>query len=56
MRFIIRNQYEGTGVIIRDNSPQRPAHVHRYVDILWSNGVIEEEIHTSVLEIIDEGR
>ena len=50
----IHNQYEGTGIIICDNSPSRPAHVHRYVDVLWSTGVIEEEIHTSDLEVIDE--
>lgn len=43
-----------TGVVIRDNSPKRPMHVHRYVDILWQNGTVEEEIHTSDLEMVDE--
>ena len=47
--------YEGTGVIILDNSPKRPMHVHRYVDVLWDDGTVNEEIHTTELEVIDEG-
>jgi hypothetical protein len=50
----LHNHDEGNGIVIRDNSPQRPGHVHRYVDILWSNGMIEEEIHTSDLVVVDE--
>ena len=51
---ILRYQETNTGVVIRDNSPKRPMHVHRYVDILWQNGTVEEEIHTSDLEMVDE--
>ena len=34
--------YALTGVIIRDHSPQRPPHVGRVVDVLWSDGEIDE--------------
>jgi len=53
VRFL-HNQYEGSGIVIRDNSPQRPDYVHRYVDVLWSNGIIEEKIHSSDLEVVGE--
>jgi len=31
-----------SGVVIKDHSPQRPPHVGRVVDILWSDGEIDE--------------
>ena len=39
---------EGNGVIIRDQSPMRPSHVGRMVDVLWDDGQIEEH-HTNDL-------
>jgi hypothetical protein len=45
---------EGFGVIIRDQSPMRPPHVGRRVDVLWGDGEIEEQ-HTDDLVVINEG-
>ena len=45
----------GCGVVIRDHSPQRPPHVGRVVDVLWSDGEIEEA-NTNDLEVINESR
>ena len=47
--------YTVTGVIIRDHSPQRPPHVGRVVDVLWSDGEIEEA-NTNDLVVISEDR
>jgi len=44
-----------TGIVIRDHSPQRPPHVGRVLDVLWSSGEIEEA-HTDDLEIVSESR
>ena len=56
VRFLLGYEFieKDTGIIIRDNSPKRPMHIHRYVDILWANGIVEEEIHTSDLEVMEE--
>ena len=45
----------GSGVIIRDQSPMRPPHVGRMVDVLWEDGQIEEQ-HTNDLVVISESR
>ena len=47
--------YTLTGVIIRDHSPQRPPHVGRVVDVLWSDGEIDEA-NTNDLVVISEDR
>ena len=47
--------YTLTGVIIRDHSPQRPPHVGRVVDVLWSDGEIDEA-NTNDLVVISESR
>ncbi len=44
---------EGSGVIIRDQSPMRPPHIGRLVDVLWNDGQIEEH-HTSDLFVLKE--
>jgi hypothetical protein len=48
------HQGRGVGVVVNDRSPTRSVHVHRYVDILWSDGELEEEIHTSDLRVYKE--
>ena len=48
------NQERGVGVVVNDRSPKRPASVHRYVDVLWAEGILEEEIHTSDLRVFKE--
>ena len=47
--------YTVTGVIIRDHSPQRPPHVGRVVDVLWSDGEIDEA-NTNDLVLLSESR
>ncbi len=47
--------YTLTGVIIRDHSPQRPPHVGRVVDVLWSDGEIDEA-NTNDLVLLSESR
>ena len=47
--------YTLMGVVIRDHSPQRPPHVGRVVDVLWSDGEIEEA-NTNDLVVISEDR
>ena len=44
-----------TGVVIKDHSPQRPPHVGRVVDVLWSDGEIEEA-NTNDLMVLNESR
>ena len=47
--------YTLTGVIIRDHSPQRPPHVGRVVDVLWSDVEIDEA-NTNDLVLLSESR
>lgn len=47
--------YTLTGVVIRDHSPQRPPHVGRVVDVLWSDGEIDEA-NTNDLVLLSESR
>ena len=44
-----------TGVVLRDHSPQRPPHVGRVVDVLWSDGEIDEA-NTNDLKVLNENR
>lgn len=44
---------EGSGVIIRDQSPMRPPSAGRLVDVLWDDGQIEEQ-HTNDLFVLSE--
>ena len=46
---------EEYGVIFRDHSPMRPMGVERFVDVLWSDGEIEE-FWTGDLVVLNEGR
>ena len=46
---------EGSGVIIRDQSPMRPPHIDRRVVVLWDDGQIEEAC-TADLVVISESR
>jgi hypothetical protein len=46
---------EGCGMIIRDQSPMRPPHIGRMVNVLWDDGEIEEQ-HTDDLVVISEDR
>ena len=49
-------RFEGRqGIIILDHSPMRPPDVGRVVEVLWSNGTIED-MYTHELEIISEAR
>ena len=43
-----QDSVEGYGIIVRDQSPMRPRHLHRMVDVLWDDGLVEE-IYTSDL-------
>jgi|ETNmetMinimDraft_9_1059917.scaffolds.fasta_scaffold394671_2 hypothetical protein len=47
-------QNRGVGVVINDRSPKRPISAHRYVDVLWAEGTLEEEVHTSDLRAFKE--
>ena len=47
--------YTLTGVVIRAHSPQRPPHVGRDVDVLWSDGEIDEA-NTNDLVLLSESR
>ena len=40
-----------TGIVIRDHSPQRPMHGGRVVDVLWSDGEVDEAHTTDLVEI-----
>ena len=44
---------EGSGVIIRDQSPMRPPQSGRLVNVLWDDGQIEEH-HSNDLAVISE--
>jgi hypothetical protein len=44
-----------TGVIVKDHaSPSRPHKVPRFVDVLWDDGELEEQVHSTDLELINE--
>jgi len=43
------------GTILLDHSPMRPPSVGRVVDVLWSDGNIED-MYSDDLEVIDEAR
>ena len=43
------------GIIVRDHSPMRPAHVGRVVDVMWNTGEIID-MYSDDLEVIDETR
>jgi hypothetical protein len=45
--------YTLAGVVIRDHSPMRPPQVGRVMDVLWSDGEIDEA-HTDDLEVLSE--
>ena len=44
-----------SGVIVRDHSPMRPACVGRVVDVMWSDGTVED-MYSDDLEVVDESR
>jgi hypothetical protein len=44
-----------SGIVVVDHSPMRPPDVGRVVDVLWSNGRLED-MYSDDLEIIDEAR
>ena len=46
---------EGCGMIIQYQSPMRPAHLPRLVNVLWDDGKIEEN-HTSDLVVLSGRR
>jgi len=43
------------GMILRDHSPMRPPNVGRVVDVLWSDGNIED-MYSDDLEVVDGNR
>ena len=44
-----------TGVIEKDHAARsRPHKVPRYVDVLWDDGELEEQVHSNDLELINE--
>jgi len=44
-----------SGVIVRDHSPMRPPSVGRIVDVMWSDGIVED-MYSDDLEVVDESR
>ena len=44
-----------SGIVVVDHSPMRPPNVGRVVDVLWSNGRIED-MYSDDLEVVDESR
>ena len=43
------------GVIVKDHAAtSRPKKVPRYVDVLWDDGELEEQVHSNDLVVIDE--
>ena len=44
-----------SGIVVVDHSPMRPPGVGRVVDVLWSNGRLED-MYSDDLEVIDESR
>ena len=44
-----------TGVIVKDHaSLSRPHKVPRFVDVLWDDGELDENVHSHDLELINE--
>ena len=43
------------GIVVADHSPMRPPTVGRVVDVLWSNGRLED-MYSDDLEVINESR
>ena len=44
-----------SGIVVVDHLPMRPPGVGRVVDVLWSNGRLED-MYSDDLEVIDESR